>query len=576
MIKNNIGIIKKFFKLVKGSSKDIVQLFVSSIFGHLTSLIFPVLAALIIKEITNQNYEIAFSAAIFLGIAYTVYNLCWVWNYKAYSNNFKYCFTTLQHKIINKVATYDEDFSLKISKGKILNTTNRDVVDLSMFVDTVAEYIIVSIKFIIIIGIFLTVNLYIGISVSLVMLLYIKLMDKNNKKISHYLEGQRKYTDKITDIFSQTLNGIREIKIFDIMPKLNNKFDIVKRKFEKQYMLKRKHYNIKNNIIPFLIDYSKIGLYLFLIYLVMKGRIELSTIILVISYYENIFIETKDLMSYSAEISDQNVAIKRINNILNYTSNNIIEFGDYDNDYIFGLVEFKNVSFSYKEQKTLKDISLKFRPNKITAIVGHTGSGKSTIVNLLMRLYKVDSGNIYIDGEDIYKYTKKVYKSNVSLVNQKPFVFNMSIYDNLALVDSNKMRIIETCKRVGIHDFIMTLPKGYRTVLKEDATDVSGGQKQLISLARTLLSGAEILIFDEVTSSLDPNTAKKIMNVLKDLKEDHTVIVITHKPEMMKVSDYIYVLNKGKIVGKGNHKGLIETNNFYKILQNKDIKTDQN
>jgi len=143
----------------------------------------------------------------------------------------------------------------------------------------------------------------------------------------------------------------------------------------------------------------------------------------------------------------------------------------------------------------------------------------------------------------------------------------MSIRENLSLVDSNKERQIEACKRVGIHDFIMSLPKGYNTLLKEDATDISGGQKQLISLARTLLSKSEILLLDEVTASLDPNTAKHVIKVLKDLKKDHTVLIITHKPSLMKIADDLIVIDHGKLVGRGKHKDLIENNEYYKILQ---------
>ena len=182
-------------------------------------------------------------------------------------------------------------------------------------------------------------------------------------------------------------------------------------------------------------------------------------------------------------------------------------------------------------------------------------------------MYKPNSGKILIDGVDIYEYTKDIYKSNVSVVNQKPFIFNMSIRKNLDFVDSNIDNQIEACKRVVIHDFITSLPQGYNTVLRENGSNISGGQKQLISLARTLLSKSEILLFDEITSSLDPDTAFHITNVLKDLKKDHTVLMITHKPDLMKKADRIIVINEGKIVGDGSHKELLENNEHYRFLQ---------
>ena len=144
---------------------------------------------------------------------------------------------------------------------------------------------------------------------------------------------------------------------------------------------------------------------------------------------------------------------------------------------------------------------------------------------------------------------------------------SMSIRENLSLVDSNHKNQIEACKRAGIHDYIMSLKDGYNTKLVSDAENISSGQKQLIALARTLLSKSEVLLFDEVTSSLDMATSKQIMNILKDLKKDHTVLMITHKPQLMKLADEIIVIDNGKLVGKGTHKQLMEENKYYQLLQ---------
>lgn len=141
----------------------------------------------------------------------------------------------------------------------------------------------------------------------------------------------------------------------------------------------------------------------------------------------------------------------------------------------------------------------------------------------------------------------------------------MSIRANLSLIDSNKKRQIDACKKVGIHDFIMSLPDGYNTILKEDATNISGGQKQLLSLARALLTTSEIILLDEVTSSLDPNTTNKIINLLDDLKSDHTLI-ITHNKNLMKITDKLIVLNNGKIECIDKHDELIKNNDIYKKL----------
>ncbi len=569
MIKDNIKIIRNFFKLVKGSKKWIFFLFFGSIMAHLSSLLIPVFTSNIVYEVTSRNANTTYLNIGLLAITYIAYNLFWYLNYVSYSHNFKYSYKNLREKIIDKVFTYDTEFSDKISKGTILNTVNTDTANLSEMIDNVCEIIVVFIKVIIMVIIFLKTNLFIGILVLLLEILYLKSFDYCNIKSTKYLRGQQKYRDKLTDNLSQILNGLGEIKIFNIFEKIKNNFYIIANKWSEQYMLKRKYVNIRSSLLHLIIHFGKIILYLILVYFVLKGKYEVNMLVLLITYFENIMTNTEELMGYSRQIREWSISITRINSILNYSSKQQITFGLNENDYIYGVVEFKNVNFSYKSKNkgNLEDINFVAEPNKITALVGHSGSGKTTITNLILRKYKIDKGEILIDNENIYDYSSKVYSTNVVGVNQSPFIFNMSIRKNLSLIDSNVNNQIEACKRVGIHDYIMSLPNAYNTILTENATNFSGGQKQLLAIARTLLSKAEILIFDEVTSSLDTLLVEKIKDIFENLKLDHTIIIITHKKDVMKIADKIIVLNKGKIVGQGLHEELIKENEYYIDLQ---------
>lgn len=569
MIKENIKIIRDFFKLVKGNKLWVFLLFLGSILAHLSSLLIPVFASNIIYEVTNKNASGTYMNIVLLAIIYIAYNLFWYLNYTSYSHNFKYSYTNLREKIVDKIFTYDVEFSNKISKGTILNTVNTDTANLSEMIDNICEIIVMFIKVIVMIFIFLKTNLYIGCLVLLLEALYIKSFDYCNVMSTKYLRKQLRYRDKLTDNLSQILNGLGEIKVFNIFKKIKSNFYVIANKWAEQYMRKRKFVDIRESLLPFIIHFGKIILYIILVTLVLNGKYEVNVLILLITYFENIMTDTEELMGYSRQIREWSISIIRINRILNYTSKEQLTFGDIDNDYIDGLVEFKNVCFTYKSRNkgNLKNITFKACPNEITALVGHSGSGKTTITNLLLRKYKVDSGSIFIDKENIYDYTEEVYAKNVVGVNQVPFMFNMSIKKNLDLVDTNVEHQIEACKRVGIHDYIMSLPRGYNTILTEDAKNFSGGQKQLLAIARTLLSQAEILIFDEVTSSLDPILVEKIKDIFENLKLDHTVIIITHKKDVMKIADKIIVLNKGKIVGEGTHASLMNENPYYIDIQ---------
>ena len=569
MIKDNIKIIYDYFKLVKGNKKWMSMLLISSIIFHSLSLLIPIFAANIIYEVTNGNANATYINIIWLLITYIVYNLFNYLYYVSYTHNFEYSYRDLREKIIDKVFTYDVEFSDKISKGTILNTVNTDTAHLAEMIDNICEIIIGFLKIIAMIFIFLKTNLTIGLIVLGIEWIYLKSFDYLNIMNTKYLRGQQKYRDKLTDNLSQILNGLGEIKVFNIYDKIKNNFYVIANKWSVQYMKKRKYGNIRSGLMPAIIHLGKIILYLILVYLVLNGKYEVNILVLLITYFENIMSNTKDLMGYSREIREWSISITRINNILNYSSKQQISFGMNDNDYINGLVEFKNVNFSYKSKNkgNIENISFIAEPNKITALVGHSGSGKTTITNLILRKYKIDNGEILVDNENIYNYSQDVYSTNVVGVNQSPFIFNMSIRKNLSLIDSNFNNQIEACKRVGIHDYIMSLPKGYNTVLTENATNFSGGQKQLLAIARTLLSKAEILIFDEVTSSLDTLLVEKIKDIFENLKLDHTIIIITHKKDVMKIADKIIVLNKGNIVGQGTHDELMLKNEFYIDLQ---------
>lgn len=569
MIKDNIKIIKDFFKLVKGNKLWVFLLFLGSILGHLSNLLLPIFTSNIVLYVTEGNASATYTNIALLAGSYIAYNLFWFLNYKAYSYNFKYSYKNLREKIIDKVSTYDSEFTNKLSKGTILNTVNSDVSNLSEMIDQICEIMVVLVKVIIMIIIFLRANIFIGILVLLLDIIYICSFNYINIKSTKYLRGQQKYRDKLTDNLNQILNGLNEIKLFNIFSKMKNNFFIIANKWSEQYIKRRRYIDFRECILPFIIHIGKVLLYLLLVYLVLKGHYEVNVLVLLISYFETIMTDSKELMGYSRHLREWSISIQRINRLLNYSSKEQIEFGNCENDEIVGRVEFKNVSFSYKSKNkgNIKNISFVAEPNKITALVGRSGSGKTTIINLLLRKYKLDKGIIYIDSENIYDYSKDIYSKNVVGVNQSPFVFNMSIRKNLSLIDPNVKRQIEACKRVGIHDYIMSLPKGYNTILSENANNFSGGQKQLLAIARTLLSKAEILIFDEVTSSLDTILVEKIKEIFENLKLDHTIILISHKKDVMQMADKIIVLNKGKLVGQGTHEELMQDNSYYIDIQ---------
>lgn len=571
MIKDNFVIIKKYFKLVKGNRIGIFKLFFSSVVSHGISLLIPIIIANIIKNITIQNYNDAYICSFMLFLSYLFYNLFLKWNYDVYTQNTKYCCSKIQKDIIMKISTYDDNFQNQVSKGELISTINQDVIDLTKCIDRIAEYIINSISFIWLIIIVFTINSISALIIFIVCFVYLVLYNRCNKKIVKYTGLSRKNMDNINNTFAQIMTGINEVKVFNLTDKMLEKYDELKEQFDYNYTRRRIPLNVRDNGITYLIYFAKVLIYILCIYLISKKSLTIDILILLISYYDNSLSICKEIMKNSSAIRLMSVSIDRINSIINYNPVEEISFGDKRIPNKIENIRFNNVSYKYfgKESNALTNISFEINSNEITAFIGHTGSGKSTIGKLLLRLYKNNSGSILINNQDIFAFNQNEYKNLISVVNQKPFIFNMSVMDNFKLVQNNEDKIKETCKKIGIDELILNLPNGYETILKEDATDLSGGQKQLISIARTIMCDSKIIIFDEVTSALDPKTTKHIIEILNAIKKDKVVILITHKPDLMKIANNLILLNDGKIVGIGNHKGLIANNNYYQKLLKK-------
>ena len=567
MIKSYIELIKKFFSLGANNKKLLFHLFLSASLRSLTLLLIPFAASKIVEYATISDYTITIIWIVLFLIISLIYVGFHHYNYVAYKNNSIFTHNKLQELIMNKVTTYDENFSKEISTPYIVNTAFNDVGDVMQIPDIAFDAIAELVSIVIALIILANVNIWIGLMTLILNIISLVLIIRDLKKEEYYLDNQRKHQDSISGLMGQVLDGNKEIKAFNMKEDIYGHLEKYKKEWRKDYNKKRKYVDRVYVLLPMILGIGKILVYLISIYLILNNKFSIAILILVIGYYEKVQSEFGLFLDKLYYLSDFNIKVNRVYTILNYKTKNMIEFGLYKEDNIKGKVELKNVSFNYENEKVMKNVSLTFKPKSFTAIVGKSGSGKSIILRLLLRLYRPNKGEIFLDNINIKEYTKEVYSTNVAIVTQKPFIFDMSIRENFNLVDSNHERQVAACKRVGIHDYIMSLKDGYNTKLISDAENISSGQKQLIALARTLLSNAEVLLFDEVTSSLDINTSKQVMKILKDLKKDHTIIMITHKPKLMQLADEVVIIDKGKVVGISKHRELLKTNKYYQLLQ---------
>lgn len=391
------------------------------------------------------------------------------------------------------------------------------------------------------------------------------------EKFEKLEEESKIQREKSGTILNEILRGIRDIKLLGITNKVNK---MTSETLDKQSKLDTKisisRMNIYNTteIVKDILIFIIIFLGIFLINI---NKLTLTTFLIIFMYRNDIFSLVFSYTSLKEYLVKYKVAKNRIMELFDNKKFPIETYGNESIDNIKGEIEFKNVSFAYNKKEIIHNVSFKVNPLEDVALVGKSGSGKSTLFNLLTKSYDNYEGIITIDGVDIKKLNQKTLIDSISIISQNPYIFNLSIKDNLKLIDKNITDddIINACKTARIHDFIETLPDKYNTLLGEGGVNLSGGQKQRLAIARALLKQSKILLFDEATSSLDNITQDEIQTAIKSISKNFTIITIAHRLSTIINLNKIYLLEEGNIIACGTHKELLKSNTYYKELYNK-------
>ena len=533
------------FKVVPFKKFMTFLFFFSCILGYVVMVLFPYFASQIIKYATEGN-TLAYTYTLYLAIAYIVYEIIWYFNYYIYSFLQTYYCDIIHKKLFNKICTSSRRISKTLDNGKMLSLVGDDIPSYCLLLDSTTVYLSTIFMAILTVILIFRANFIFALITVISLVIYLVFMTKTMDKFSKYLKEQKKHNDSINSTYVEELNALKEIKTLPIKDNLYKKLQTKLNRYSKAYFKKRKYYARNENTSTLIPQYTKVILYLILLLFMMKFNATIDLVILIIGYYDQLIENLTELVGSYREIKEYHVSVKRVNEVLTYEDDLSNLFGKYENNEIYGSIVLKNVSYKYNSKYILDNISLEIKPNTLNVIIGPSGSGKTTLFDLLLRFYPINGGEIFLDGVNIYEYSDSIYASNITLVKQNPFIYNMSIRDNLRLVNGNKKRQEEVIKEVGLHEFIMSLPKGYSTILTQNATNISGGQKQLLSIARSLLTDAEILLMDDVTASLDPKTTNQIIDLLVRLKEDHTILVITNREDLITKADKIIYMNNGK------------------------------
>jgi len=300
-----------------------------------------------------------------------------------------------------------------------------------------------------------------------------------------------------------------------------------------------------------------------------------ANLIVLYLYYGNIFTLMDNFSSLRSCLKEYELAVERIFDLCDENKYPKDSYGKISIKDFQGKICFENITFGYNKNRTvLNDLSFTIEAKDTVALIGESGSGKTTILNLITKSYDINDGKVLFDDVDINELNEETIRKNVSIITQSPYIFNMSIKDNLRLVNPNatKKEIDEVCQKACFYEYVMSLPEKYDTIIGEGGVNLSGGQKQRLAIARALLKDCKILLFDEATSALDNITQKEIQESIDNISKDYTIIIVAHRLSTIMNCNKIYMLDKGKIVDYGTHKELLKNNKNYQKMYNLEIK----
>ncbi len=460
----------------------------------------------------------------------------------------------------------------KIPTGEILSRITNDIDTIGMSMNQSISNLIWSIISVVgIIAVMLYMNATMTIIAVMVVPLSAVLMAGLIKISQKHFQTQQEYLGVIDSQVEENFSGHLVIKAFNREDAITEEFNKAN---EKLYESAWKSQFLSGLMRPLLRVVTNLGYVAVAVaggILCAAGSIGVGDIQAFIQYVKNLGQPVQEVAQIMNQLQSMAAAAERVFEFLNEEEESVDETNALDADDLTGEVEFDHVSFGYNpEQLVIHDFSAKVKPGQKIAIVGPTGAGKTTMVKLLMRFYDVSGGSIKVDGHDIREYKRKEYRENYAMVLQDTWLFKGTIHSNLRFgrAGATNEEIIEAAKAAKAHHFIRTLSGGYKTVLNEDATNISEGQRQLMTIARAILADKKLLILDEATSSVDTRTEEEIQKAMDNLTQGRTSFIIAHRLSTIRNAVLILVMDHGDIVEQGTHEELLAKGGFYADLYN--------
>ncbi len=456
--------------------------------------------------------------------------------------------------------------------GEVLSRFTNDIDTLAQGLNQSLTQIITS--FTTIIGVLimmLSISVVMTLSALIVIPISLLLISLVVKKSQKYFKAQQEYLGEVNGQVEELYGGHNIVQAFNGEEDSIKEFNKVNNKLYDSAWKSQFLSGIMQPLMMFVGNLSYVVVSILGGYLVIKNKIEVGDIQSFIQYVRSFNQPISQMAQISNQLQSTAAAAERVFEFLNEEEEDVTIENPVSIEGLEGRIDFEHVKFGYNEDRTIiKDFTAHVKPGQKVAIVGPTGAGKSTMIKLLMRFYDVNSGRILVDGHNVKDFNRSELRELFGMVLQDTWLFSGSIKENIRYgrLDASDEEVIEAAKAAHVHHFIKTLPDGYNMLLNEESSNISQGQKQLLTIARAILADPKILILDEATSSVDTRTELLIQKAMDNLMEGRTSFIIAHRLSTIKNADLILVMSDGDIIEQGNHEELLSKGGFYANLYN--------
>ncbi len=559
--------------------KDKKLLFLAAGFQLLSGLFAvaaPIVSAKIIQAyVQDKSWQVVYIAALLLVIS-LLRNLFLVLGNQTYNRLYTKTLSVLEHDLVDNMLRIENACLDDKGSGLFIQRLTTDTERIASGFNTLADMITQIINYAgILIAIFV-VDPRVCLFVICVIAVQAGIESWRTRRLEADDRVFRNAKERYSGLVGELVRGQKDVKLLNSEKSFSTELDHrINDANEKRLYLQSRSWNLK--LLRF--EIGEVGSFLMIIllgYLIASGKIIPANALVLYNYYSSLGPNAVKMIGTLLDfLEDFNLSNERVSALLNDKAFPKEQFGTIQLENVKGDIAFDHVYFSYTqdhfgvtEQYVLKDLCLHIKAGESAALVGKSGCGKTTLFNMINRLYTAQEGRVLLDGVNICDLTKDTVRGNITVVSQNPYIFHMSVKDNLLLTkpDASDRELEEVCRLACIHEDIIKMPEGYDTLLGEGGVNLSGGQRQRIAIARAMLRDSKVILFDEATSALDNITQAKIQQAIENMQNGRTVILIAHRLSTIINSDRIMYMQDGSILAEGTHSQLLESCDPYRTL----------